>query len=645
MPEAIRATEDFERIHALPRRVPAAGADALVDALTAYLKTPTGTMRLRPLQALALHEIGTVSSGGTVGGGFLPLDVGEGKTLTSLLTPVVIAAAAQAAGRVGAQRPLLLLPANLIQKTARERDALAEHWRIPRHIRLMSYQMLGLVQSALELEQYQPDLIIADEVQKLKNRDAAVTRRVERYMERHPETAFVGMTGTIMRKSIRDFAHVLRWCLKDGAPVPLKDAELDEWALCLDERIENEFQRVDPGALLRFASPAEVAAYGEQVAARRGFRRRLRETPGIVASADTGTEVVRADGTPVRLEIRALKYDVSPVTDGHFGKLRDDGVTPDGWVLWEAAETWRVAKELALGFHYVQVDQARYSDWQQKVRTSAEDSFARGATTGWGALATMSKGYREQFDIFLETARPPERWRDAKRNWFAAVREVLSRSRTWDSPEHIAQACDAGKLPGVAPILETWRAIKDTFVSQSVAVWHDDSALRAAAAWMRKGPGIVWTEHRVFAEALSELTGAVYYGAKGFSDDGRFVDDGDADGCVIVSVDANREGRNLQYKWHRNLITSPAEGADLWQQLLGRTHRPGQTAPVVTADVFLGCAEHARAWAKATAGAYSIRDTVGSESKLLVALEGRDGSSATWPDQDEIDSWSGKRWQ
>jgi len=580
MPEAIRATEDFERIHALPRRVPAlAGpaSDALVDALTSYLRTPSGTMRLRPLQALALHDIGTC------GGGFLPLDVGEGKTLISLLAPYVL----------DAKRPLMLLPANLIGKTARERESLAAHWRIPNHIRLMSYQMLGLADYAMELEQYGPDVIVADECHKLKNKDAAVTRRVARYVDRHPDTRFVAMTGTIMRKSLKDFARVLRWCLKDGAPVPLDDAELDLWAECLDEDADG-FSRPSPGALLHWATDADVEAYGDHVAARRGFRRRLRETPGIVASADTGTEVVRPDGAPVRLEIRALRYDVSRVTTDHFQRLRKEMVTPDGWVLWEAAQVWMHAKELAIGFHGI---------WDP---------------------------------------RPPDEWRNARREWFAFVREVLSRSRTYDSPEHVAQACDAGKLPTRA--LEAWRAVKDTFTPNPVPVWHDDSALRVAAAWMRKGPGIVWTEHVAFARRLSEMTGAVYYGAKGFSDDGRFVDDGDADGCVIVSVDANREGRNLQHKWSRNLVTSPAEGADLWQQLIGRTHRPGQAAPVVTVDVFLGCAEHARAWAKATAGAVSIRDTVGSESKLLVALEGRDGSSVSWPDQDEIDSWQGPRW-
>lgn len=587
MTDTIRATADFRRIEALPRREPEID-DWLVDELTRLLRSDEGCpgepddkglcarceretgiavpLRLRPLQALALHDIGIC------GGAFLPLDVGEGKTLISL----------SAAHVLRSVRPLLLTTGALVRKTGIERDALLRHWRIPRHVCLMSYQGLGRVEAAAEIAVYAPDLIIADESHKLKNADAAVTRRVSKWLDAHPETRVVAMTGTIMRKSLRDFGHILRWCLKAGAPVPLDDEELGAWADALDETIENEFQRPDPGALLRLVTP-EDAHDDPVIAARRAFRRRLRETPGVVASAPTGTRV------DVGLTIRALRYDLRPETAALFRKLRDDMLTPDDWQLWQPVDVWRHAKELALGFHQI---------WDP---------------------------------------RPPEPWRAARKAWFAYVREVLAHSRTYDSPEHVAQGLDAGKLSDKGrAILAAWRAIRDTFEPNPVPVWHDDSAVAAALEWMQQGPGIVWTEHVPFAEALARVSGATYYGAKGLSSDGRFVDHASGDDCVIVSVDANREGRNLQRKWYRNLITSPEEGADKWQQLLGRTHRPGQTREV-SVDVFLGCAEHARAFARATASARSIRDTVGAESKLLIAR-------VEWPDEDEIASWSGPRW-
>lgn len=702
--QAIRETEELRRIVALPRRAPRLHPD-VVRELSELLRTPTGTMQLRPLQALALHDIGVC------GGGFLPLDVGEGKTLISLLAAYVL----------DAKRPLLLLPAHLIGKTARERAELASHWLIPTNVRLMSYQMLGLVQSAAELDVYAPDLFILDESQKAKSFDAAVTKRIDRYMTKHPETRMVAMTGTIMRKSLRDFAHIVRWCLKDGAPVPAKDAEVDEWALALDEKVDNEFQRREPGALLALADhpPADV---GDPLTrARRGFRRRLRETPGVVCSAEGGTQVEAG------LMIRALRYEVSQVTVEHFRRLRTEWCTPDGWELMEAVDVWRHARELALGFHQVWTEKETWETWLAPILASAKnrtadivrkiandlrhmiESARSGAIPQNGASTFSSAGtgyktentnffslfraecaryasalraderstrssqstmitrpasfadyfapdvitlsvssengraWSELFSICLEASRPPKPWRDARSAWAKFVRETLARSRTFDSPLQVELAVGHVELhkkfprlaEGVEP-LAAWKAVRDTFTPNPVPVWHDESALRVAAKWMKK-PGIVWTEHVAFASRLAAMTGAKYYGAKGLAADGSFVDDGDPNAAIIVSVDANREGRNLQRKWHRNLITSPEEGADKWQQLLGRTHRPGQEDDVA-ADVFLGCAEHSRAWTKALAGAESIRDTVGSESKLLIA-------DIDWPDEDEIASWAGPRWE
>ncbi len=724
---SIRLTSELERIIALPRRrTDDAQWVDLAAQLTELLRTPNGTQTLRSVQAMALHDIGTTGSG------FLPIGVGEGKTLISLLAPYVL----------DAKRPLLLLPAALIKKTERERVKYAEHWRVASNIKLLSYEMLGRVQASGELEKYQPDLIIGDEIHKVKAKKAAVTRRVARYMHDHPETKFVGMSGTVMRKSLEDFGGILRWCLKGNAPVPKSEHELEEWAQALDDKVTDE-ARFEPGALLHLCTPEEIvspeAIANPVLAARRGFQRRLTETPGVVATAG---EAERVDCS---IYVKAITYDVKPITEAHFYKLRSEWMTPDGWPLCEAVDVWRHSRELALGFHYVRVEKERYVDWRtqtlkrskgpehateleirapserhtitcerqarpeelrhalatqrtqksteltiarehtnaieecsdpqysspgtasqqtigtsytlpatgavrfaEKVRlvgsalttitrpTESEDCYASHAIAPSDALATMSPGYRERFNTFLEENRPPREWLDARRDWSSFVREVLSRSRTLDSELDVANACDAGKLS--AETLNTWRAIRDTFVPNTVAIWHDDTVLRACAEWMKK-PGIVWTSHSFFARGLAQLTGCAYYGAEGLTDDGsRFIEDADPRDAVIASVKANREGRNLQKLWSRNLVVSPPDGADAWQQLIGRTHRPGQQADEVTIDVLLGCREHANAWRKALASAYAIRDTVGAEQKLLLA-------DIDWPSDEEIARFKGARWE
>lgn len=566
--EYIKHSAELERIKALPRRL-STDFDA-ADAFTEALKRPEGTMRLRALQALALHDLGLYD------GVFCPVGVGDGKTLISLLAAYV----------VGAKWPLLLLPAGLIAKTIRDLKELEAHWFIPTNIRLFSYEMLGVVNAAAELDVYRPDLIIADEAHKLKNLGAAVTRRVARYMDEHPNTKFVAMSGTFLDRSLREFAHILRWCLKDKAPIPKTDYELEQWADALDEKVD-EIRRIEPGALLDLASEEERTKYSPIVAARMGFRRRLVETPGVVASTVDGEHVGAS------IYVSAVTYDMSQTTAEHFRKLREELKTPDDWDV-TPVDVWRHSRELALGFHQV---------WDP---------------------------------------RPPEEWREARRNWFSFVRRVLAYSDRFDSPEHVERAILAGELVDTDGAYAKWDALRDTFregVHYRVEPrWHDDSALKVAAKWMAKSPGLVWTEHVPFAQRLAEMTGAQYYGRQGLASDGELIDKASPKKSAIASIDANREGRNLQTIWNRNLIVSPQESPAVLQQTIARTHRPGLTASEVYVDIFLGCKEHAAAFSKCLAGTRAVHETTGAKQKLLLA-------TIDWPTDYEIQQLRGPRWE
>lgn len=574
---AVAHTAEFQRITSLPRRVwSAEDLASLTASLTEILRAPGGSMTLRPVQALALYEAGVE------GGLFGPIDVGDGKTLMSLMLPIVC----------NAQRPLLLLPANLIENAKRAQRLLAADWKIPNTLRIMSTNILGCVQSADELDNYQPDLIVVDEAQRLKNKRAAVTRRVARYMINFPLTKFAALSGTIMDKSITEFAHILVWCLKLRAPVPVSTQEVEEWAEALDEESSNRFDlfsRRAPGALLELCTPEELASNPPHIAARLGFQRRLLETPGVVASTTVGG----SQHVGCSIYVRGIMQKVAPVTERNFLKLRGNGTEENpGWLMPNelpldmAVDVWRHAQELALGLHY---------EWDPP---------------------------------------PPDAWRYARREWHSFAREIISRGRTYDSELHVANACDAGRLDGSK--LQSWRAIRDTYTANVVPVWHDSSAIETCAEWMNK-PGIVWTEHGFFAEALAKHTGAPYFGAKGYSAAGLYIEDAAPGTSVIASIDANREGRNLQGLWSRNLMVCPPSSPGWWEQTIGRTHRPGQKADEVTVDVLLGCRENFDACMKALEGAKAVRDMTGKQQKLLLA-------DVTLPSEWEIDSMHSPRW-
>jgi hypothetical protein len=571
MSGAVRATPELARILALPRRhFSNEDLEALADELTALLRTPTGRMRLRRVQALALHDIGTC--GGLLGS----IGVGEGKTLISLLAAFVL----------GAHRPMLLLPASLIEGAQRAMLEMRRHWLVPKTLRVFSYEKLGRDEYQNELIAYDPDALICDEVHRLKNRDAAVTKRVSRFMAAKPETPFVGMSGTIMRDSLHDFAHLLRWALKGNAPIPSHSNELDQWAMALDaaKTIEAELEQPDPGAL-KALTPVANPDISD---IRRGFRARLNDTPGVVSTAGEGERV------DCSIYLTAHVTKVKPLTEQHFTTLRKKAERPDGKPFERGADIWACARQLALGFHY---------EWRDP---------------------------------------PPEDWLEARKEWSAFVREVLSRSRTLDSPLQVVNAIDAGTLTEARleegrELLSDWRAVRDTFDPVTVAVWHDDSILRLCGQWANE-PGIIWVEHQQFGERLSRETGLPFFGESGLDKDGVFIED--AEGSIIASIRANRDGKNLQHKWCRNLVVSPPDGWDAWQQLIARTHRPGQKADAVVVDVLWGCLEHLRAWDNALEGTYTARDMTGSDDaaayKLLLALP-----DAEIPDTSRL---SGYRW-
>jgi hypothetical protein len=497
-------------------------------------------MKLRDVQALALLELGTE------GGLFGAIRVGAGKTLISLLAPVV----------TFAERPLLLVPAKLVDKTLRDWRALAEHWILPAP-RTVSYEWLGRAQAADALKEIAPDLIVADEAHKLKNPRAAVTRRVRRWMAEHPKTKFVAMSGTITKRSLHDYAHLLLWSLGAAkAPLPMNFGDLEMWADALDER-KGQVRRTDPGALRVLCDDEESSQWDQDArgTARRAFRRRLVDTPGVVATKETPIDA--------SITISAIEPNECSETDEAFYVLRSQWRTPDGWPIADAMTLTRHARELALGFYYV---------WDP---------------------------------------RPPRDWLEARATWCAYVRQVLKHSRLLDSELQVRRKYEGSRE------CQDWIAVRDTFEPNTVSRWFSHEALYLAASWVRSD-GIIWTEHRCFGKRLSEIAGIPYFGRGGLDVHGNSIEDHKPGYPMICSVQSNAEGRNLQ-AWNQNLVVSPSSNGGVWEQLLGRTHRDGQKADEIIVDVLVACAEHTAALHQAVNDARYVRYSTGTPQKLLLA--------------------------
>lgn len=438
---SVRLNDEMRRVEQIPRRDWSADdAKSLTQTLTELLRTPNGEMALRPVQAIALAEIGMRN------GLFGIIRVGAGKTLLSLLAPNV----------VDAKRPLLLIPAKLVAKTQRDTAALSAHWMIPK-AHIMTYEWLGRAQAANALEDYRPDIIVCDEAHKLKNKSAAVTRRVARYMKAYPTTKMVVMSGTITKRSLHDYAHLIRWALKTDVPLPDGYNDLELWADALDER-KGLLRRADPGALRVLCNPEENQMWptNPREWARRAYRRRLVETSGVVSTQETGVDA--------SIGVNGEEPPSSAVIDEAFELLRKNWETPDGWPLADALQIYRHAREITLGFFY---------RWEP---------------------------------------RPPRAWLEARKTWCAFVRETLSHSRALDSELQVKR-----QFPAATELL-AWEKVRNTFKPNTVPVWLDTSVLDYCKEWLESENGILWTEHVLFAKRLSAETGTAYYGSGNVGD-------------------------------------------------------------------------------------------------------------------------------
>lgn len=568
--EGVRYSPEIERIARLPRREWTSNSVADAASVTELYRRPGGSMSLRPIQGAALRDL--VEQGGAL----CPINVGGGKTLIAFLAPVLYRA----------RRPLLIIPAHLIDKTNREFKILNLHWEGAPSYRIVSYQWLGRVGAAKFLETYQPDLIVADECYRLKNPSAAVTKRVKRYFAHYP-AAYLGMSGTITKRSLKDYAHQVEWALKaDRAPVPTTWDTIQEWSFALDEG-KTETARLAPGALAAFVHPSHEAEYLEDPVrtVRRAFRQRLIDTPGIIATVG-GKDAVEAS-----LTIDHMEAVEDPSIDQAFDQLRQTWELPGGEIIADSIAFWRAARQLQCGFYYV-----------------------------WDPIA-------------------PEKWAEARRAWAKMCRTVLKENRRGlDSELAVTQAVDRDLYPEAKPFLEQWRAIRDTFKPNTVARWISDSVLRQCWQWAQdlKGGGIIWTEHTAFGETFSAGSGIPYYGRKGLDSQGRSIEDSPADKPLIASIAANGEGRNLQ-RFYRNLVVSSPPTGAIAEQKIGRTHRPGQEHDEVSVTYFIGCLEAAAGFHRSVSDARYIQDSTGQDQKLVYG-------DVLIPDLQSFVSRHGPRW-
>lgn len=507
----VRNTPDLQRIVSLPRRtLRKSKAKEHAAYWTERLALRRGA-ELRPWQGQLLHDAKRV------GGALAGLPVGQGKTLPAELLPVVYES----------ERAVLIVPAGLREKTWHDRRSFAGSWRTASPPpRLISREELALDGNEYLLSTINPDLIIIDEAHRLSNFKAAAPRRIDRFIrEKRKRGGFgavrvVAMTGTLTRKSILGYWHLLVWCLGEMAPVPLSRAEAEAWALALDEGSPRAGFRPKPGAL--GATIDEARAW---------YLDRLDRTPGVLLIDEDS-----AEGIPLTVEIKPAAVDCADI-DAAFDRLLTFWESPSREPVSDALSMMRMQEQLGCGY---------YSYWKLPPPEEWIEARQKIAAFIRKRIAETSHAHKPLDTDAQVIRRHPEH---------PAVRE-------WQRVK--------GKFNPRRSSRVKW--FSDAAVKHA-ARWirRHEKAGRVC---------VVWTHGVEFGKRIAELAGVPYYGCEGLDPKTkRSLHAADVRRSMVCSWQANMQGFNLQ-AWAHQAIYQPPPSSQYLEQIIGRAHRANQTHAV-----------------------------------------------------------------
>lgn len=608
-------SDDLRRVLALPRRRLAIDNPIAAKYWTQKLRRkrtdPCACVAtwghcitdLNPVQGWALEEASQA------GGLLASIGVGGGKTGIDLLVAMAIP---------GVRTAALMVPSNLrAQLLKRDYPQWSEHFQLPNLaggseftigrpvLHVISYPELSLPKNSDLLDRIDNlDLVIADECHALADPTSARTGRFLRSFQRRTKRLLsVNQSGTLTKREIKDCAHLSALALAEGSPFPVSSPVVESWGRALDAESFRNPVPAPPGALLKFAGEPEAGIEDEVSKTRAGFQRRLAETPGVIVTYDPNL--------PCSISIDERKLKMPQDLRAIIKTVQETSERPDGEELIEKIEVAATCNQLCSGFFYrwryprgesaEQIDawfKARKA-WRREVRAELN----RAAKTDYDSPALIMRAAIRYFHGY----HAPDPKNPTERIWFPPQTKN-------------------GPLPVFAASHWTeWERLHKTVQPVKDAVWLDEYMVRDSIAWAREHRGIVWYDHVEFADRLETIAKRerfdlpVFRGGN-WANSNIILERGTRP--IAASIAAHGEGKNLQHAFSENLIAHPPGSGKTWEQVIGRTHRPGQKADTVSVWVYRHHEILASSVSSAQNDARYIEELTGSKQRLNLANVG-----------------------
>lgn len=417
-----------------------------------------------------------------------------------------------------------------------------------------SYEGLSAPQNRFALDEYRPDLLIFDEAHLLGNPQSARWKRVARYLSENAQTARVCVLSGTLTTRSIYDMAHLFYAALRDLSPIPSDNTLDCWAACVDPG--GEPSPIDVDYMRRL--PATFGFDTSKTGFRRGFQALLSASRGVVVSSGTSADV----------SLRLRLWGGPPMSDPMMQALKnleERWILPDGMELVDALDTDRACRQLATG---------HYTRWV--------------AGTGHPEWFLRRKAWSTTVRLYL--------------NYFGFESPALVERHVRDigcGSEHAA--------------LTAWRDVRRHEPDRET-VWVDggqqyvrDCVDAYLSAFGARPDALIWYRSRAVADVLLRA-GWTVHGAASLPPHG---------GHAAVAQRVHGKGWNGQ-AYCRQLVLEPMSGGADWEQLLARTHRPGQTRDV-ECTVMIATSHAEKSWHKARDGAQYVQDTTGEPQRLLFA--------------------------
>ncbi len=428
---------------------------------------------------------------------------------------------------------------------------------------ILPYSLLSVKDTSEIIQRISPKLFILDEAHLLKNRDAARTKRVVNYlMANKPEV--VALSGTVTNKSVRDYHHLIKACLKENCPLPLEVKQALDWGCVIDSNAAPSSGQTGPvKPLIQWGIqnfPEEDFTF-DVTGFRKAYKKRLHTCPGVVA---TGDSIVGCS-----LIIENIPAEIAPNEElkKHIKGVLEEWVTPDGDEIDHAIHTYKWLYELSAGFY-------NSLFWPE----TQEYAFRKGISeTQAETLLIQAKEHHKR-----------------NQEYKSELREFLKHSfkEGLDTPMLVAHDMSKHGDDNVPESLyDAWRQVKelerpDLPERDSEPIRVCDYKISAANKWawdIGEG-GIIWVYHQEIGkwmyERLKESLIECIHCPR--DTDELILNPKYRDHIMVASITAHGVGKNLQHFHNQYFLQWPRSAATA-EQALGRLHRSGQEADEVLA--------------------------------------------------------------